>query len=116
MHCACLDPKAVAFEHRAKRSSDGGLVRVEPDDQYARGTQEIRHPIDRCLDRFDRTFASIEKNHVVLPSWEAAVQSSRCASVAETMQIGHGLGAVGAGHDDSCEFGAMRQGDNRFDY
>ena len=58
---------------------------------------------------------SIEENYVVLPGREAAVQRSRCASVTQTMQIDHGLGAVGAGHDDSCEFGAMRQRDNRLD-
>ena len=115
MHGACLDPKAMAFQQRAKRSSGDGPARVEPDDQHARGTQEIRGPIERRLDCFDRTLPSIEENHIVLPVWEAAVQRSRCASETQTMQIGHRLGAVGAGHDDSCKLGAMRQGDNRLD-
>src|SRR5260370_5578472 len=39
MYGACLDPKAVAFQHGAKRSSGGRLAPVEPDDQHARGTQ-----------------------------------------------------------------------------
>lgn len=115
MHGAGLDPKAVAFQHGAKRSTGGRLQRVEPDDQHACETQEVRHPIERRLDRFDRTLPSIEENHVILPGREAAVRRSRCASVTQTMQIDHSLGAVGAGHDDSCEFGAMRQRDNRLD-
>src|SRR5262249_23824717 len=89
-----LDPKAVAFEHGAKRSTGGRLQRVEPDDQHARETQEVCHPIERRLDRFDRTLPSIEEHHVILPGREAAVRRSRCASVTQTMQIDHGLGAV----------------------
>jgi hypothetical protein len=100
MHGAGLDPKAATFQHGAKRSTRGGLQRVEPDDQHARATQEARHPIERRLDRFDRTLPSIEENHVVLPAREAAVRRSGCASVTHTMQIDHGLGAVGTGHDD----------------
>jgi len=115
MHGAGLDPKAAAFQHGAKRSTGGRLQRVEPDDQHARETQEVRYPIERRLDRFDRTLPSIEENHLVLPGWEAAVRRSRCANVPQTMQIDYGIGAVCAGHDDSCEFGAMRQRDNRLD-
>jgi len=115
MHGAGLDPKAAAFQHGAKRSTGGRLQRVEPDDQRARATQEVRHPIERRLDRFDRTLPSIEESHVVLPGREAAVRRSGRASVTQTMQIDHGLGAVGTGHDDFCEFGAMRQRDNRLD-
>jgi hypothetical protein len=90
MHGAGLDPKAVAFQHGAKRSAGGRLQRVEPDDQHARETQEVRHPIERRLDRFDRTLPSIEENHLVLPGREAAVRRSRCASVTQAMQIDHG--------------------------
>jgi len=95
MHGAGLDPKAAAFQHGAKRSTGGRLQRVEPDDQHPRASQEVRHPIERRLDRFDRTLPSIEENHVVLPGREAAVRRSGCASVTQTMQIDHGLGAVG---------------------
>ena len=95
MHGAGLDPKAAAFQHGAKLSTGGRLQRVEPDDQHPRATQEVRHPIERRLDRFDRTLPSIEENHVVLPGREAAVRRSGCASVTQTMQIDHGLGAVG---------------------
>src|SRR5262249_29786107 len=51
MHGAGLDPKAVAFQHGAKRSAGGRLQRIEPDDQHAREAQEVRHPIERRLDR-----------------------------------------------------------------
>jgi hypothetical protein len=107
LHSAGLDPKAVAFQHGAKRSTGGRLLRVQPDDQYAGETQEVRHPIERRLDRFDRTVPSIEENDVILPGREAALRRSRCASVTQTMQIDHGFGAVGAGHDDSRKLGAM---------
>jgi hypothetical protein len=92
---ARLDPKAVAFQHGAKRSTGGRMLRVQPDDQHAGETQEVRHPIERRLDRFDRTLPSVEQNHVILPGREAAIRRSRCASVTQTMQIDHGFGAVG---------------------
>src|SRR5262249_37930454 len=40
MHGAGLDPKAVAFQHRAKRPTGGRLVWIEPDDQHACESEE----------------------------------------------------------------------------
>src|SRR5262249_322173 len=73
MHGAGLDPKAVAFQHRAKRPTGGRLLWVEPDDQHACETHQVPHPIERRPARFDRTLPSIEENHVVLPGREPAV-------------------------------------------
>src|SRR6267142_162653 len=110
-----LDDKAAPSQRLAKGLVGRGLLRINPDNQHAVGTQEAHQPIKRWLNGIEGAPPPIDERYVVLAGRMAAVCRSRCVSVAEALQLEHQFDAPGAGYDDPVLFQAMCKRDHRFD-
>ena len=58
-------PTAVPAWTRSFRLA-GALLRINPDDQHARRSQEMHQPVERGFERLDRMLPPVDESHVVL--------------------------------------------------
>jgi hypothetical protein len=75
-----------ALQRKAKGFVSRGLLRINPDDQYTGGTQELHQPIKRNLQSSERAPPPVNQRHAVLAGRMAAVCRGGRASIAAAMQ------------------------------
>jgi hypothetical protein len=114
MDRSVLNDKSARFRRKAKSFVSRGLLRINPDDQYTGGTQELHQPIKRNLQSSERAPPPVNQRYAVLAGRMAAVCSGGRASIAAAMQLQHQLDGLGPGYDDSVLFGAACKRNHRF--
>src|SRR5262245_17303639 len=110
-----LDGQAMRFQRATELAVAGGVLRIDPDYDNARRIQEIHQPIERRLERLDRSLPPVDQRHVVLPGGQAAICCRCHANMAAAMQLEHQLGALRSRHQDALQLRAAREREHRFD-
>ena len=86
-----LDSEAALFQGKTEALHRRRLLRINPDNKQAVGTQELQQPVQRRFEGFERTPAPIHQGSIVLARRTPTIGGRRCVNIAAAMHVQHQL-------------------------